>query len=89
MKKYCLEFNAYTNGRVAIQVFDNEGPYARLSVNMEEVPLKDNEFIVNHDLMHPMFEEFRKEMLENYELEDTGKTCDFGFCRDIPIWRIK
>jgi hypothetical protein len=80
--------NYYLNGRIAPQVFENGVPYARLSINAPEVPLKENEFILNHDLNHYMFTFFLKEMEKTGKVKPTGKTCNYGFVRDQPIWEL-
>jgi len=78
------------NGRVTVQITHmEEGPYARLSVNVETVSLKEREFVLNHDLNHPMFQGFLEEMISTGKFEDTGKTCNYGFVTNQPIWRIR
>lgn len=87
--KYDIVLNKYRNNRIAVAIYDQEGPYATLSVNVETVQLEENEFVVNHDLLHPMFKKFLEELLLSGVFEDTGKTCNYGFCRNIPIWRME
>ncbi len=85
--KYQLTFFKYRNGRVAVRVFEDGTPYATLSTNVEDLNLQENEFILNHDLLHPMFASFLNEMLATGLVRDTGTTCRYGFCGDVPIWK--
>lgn len=88
MSTYEIEYGKYCNNRVAVQVYDDEGPFATLSVNVPEIKLEQNEFILSHNLMSPIFEKFLTEMLDTGKFEDTGKRCSYGFCKNVPIWRI-
>lgn len=86
--KYEFIVGQYRNGRVMVRVYDLEGPFATLSTNVEDIVIEDNEFVLNHDLLHPMFKDFLGELLAMDAFEETGKTCDYGFCADVPIWRV-
>ena len=89
MSKYDIRLHKYVDGRrVAVEIIDEEGPYTWLSINVPEVLLSDNEFILNHDLLSPLFQDFRKKMLESGNFQDTGRTCSYGFCKNVPIWKL-
>jgi len=83
----------YMNGRLVVQIYeDDDGPfsgmpYCTLSTNVPGVELEDDEFVLNHDLNGPLFDELRTEILAKW-CEDTGKRCSYGFVRDQPIWRV-
>ena len=78
------------NDRVAVWINGEDGaPYATLSVNVvDEVELEEGEFVLNHDLNSPHFFKFLENCLNSYFFIDTEKTCDYGFVKDQPIWRI-
>jgi hypothetical protein len=40
----------FTNGRIAIQLWADEGPYARLNVNLPDEAFADDEIAINWDL---------------------------------------
>lgn len=88
MAKYEFVYNNYSNGRMAVQVFEGSSPYATLSTNVPQVLLEDKEFVLNHDLLHPMFEDFLTQCIKSGEVDTTGKTCSYGFCKDVPIWKV-
>ena len=75
--------------RIAICLSDNEGPYCKLSTNVPEIPLEKNEFVLNHDLLHNMFRGLTVQLLESGFFKDTGRICSFGFCKNVPIWKLE
>lgn len=77
----------YTDGnRVAIELLSNEdGPYSTFTVNVPEIRLETNEFILNHD-NHPKLEEA---MMKTGLFEDTGKRANYGFVTGRPVWILK
>lgn len=87
---YDFHFCTYvSNSRVCVHVFEEGMPYANLSTNVEDVVLEDNEFVLNHDLISPLFHQFIGEMLTSGHFEDTGKRVNYGYCRNVPVWRVK
>jgi len=76
----------YKNGRAAIFLEEDGLPFATLSVNLPEHPLKEGEFPVKNWFEN---EEVTPFVLEHTELfEDTGKTVPTGHVQ-APIWRFK
>lgn len=59
-------------------------PYATLSVNVEDAPVLDNEFVVKTYSENEGLAE-----IYAHHFEDTGKRVSFGFVKDAPIWRLK
>ena len=68
---------------------EDDAPYTILSINIEDILLKEGEFVLNHDLLHNIFDPLRETLLNSELMEDTGIRAYYGFCRDIPIWRLK
>lgn len=81
-------------GGLAVTGMSDEGPYT-FSVNLYGHPsadvgeLADDEFVLNHDLLSDWFAPGLKKLLGSGLFEDTGRRCSYGFCQDIPIWRVK
>lgn len=79
-----------SSGRVAIQLYtkgEYPEPYATLSVNVDEIPLEEGEFIVKN-----WSENSDLDQLSRYPdsgFIDTGKRVDVSqFCKNVPVWRI-
>lgn len=74
----------YQNGRVAVQVCCEDGDdFLTLSVNMPDIPLKDNEFIVK---TYSENEPYIETLFETGLFEYTGRCVGFT---NSPVWRIK
>ena len=82
-----IEYNRYIdNNRLCVSVYTDGGiPYAHLSINVPNIPLKEGEFILNHSLNDCWFGDFLDAMLAIFE--DTGKRVHYGFVCDQPVWR--
>lgn len=75
----------YGNGRVAIKAeSDQFGPWGTVSINVEDVALEDNEFVLNHDSMDDSIESY----LATGLFEDTGKRVNYGFVEGQPVWKL-
>ena len=83
-KQLRLKQMAYTDGNAALVIEDMDGqPYGKLSVNVPEIPLGKNEYII-------------KNYSENIELaaniykqgwfDDSGIRVKSGFV-EMPIWK--
>lgn len=84
---YDFHFCTYvSNGKVCIRVLVLEDGmlHTILNTNVEDIILEDNEFVLNHDLMSPLF---HQSMLASGHFEDTGKKVNCGFNRNVPVWR--
>ena len=83
---YSFGGNYRDGNRVAIQLFSEEhGPYASFSVNIPDIRLEEDEFVLNHDNNSKLEETMMKSDL----FEDTGKKANYGFVKDRPIWKVK
>lgn len=70
------EFGAYSNGRLAISFFDEEGPYAKLTVNMPDDHLDPGEvFIKDWSENEPL----ALALLDAGWIEYTGREVQAGF----------
>ena len=76
----------YMNGRPAIVLYGGGLPFATLTVNLHESPLKDGEFFVKDWTENEVIAPW---ILEHTDLfEDTGHAVNTGFVQ-APIWRFK
>lgn len=79
-----VHFASYGNGALAVQLFDEEGPYATLSVNIDgSEQLPEDEFVLSHDIPDTMV----KDLVDQGAVEDTGKRASYGFVEDQPVMR--
>lgn len=85
MKEPCtVQLVQYGNRRLALEVFDGAGfPMARLSINVDEVTLDEDEFILSHDCLR-----LKDEVLESDLFEDTGRRVDYGMVAGQPVLRL-
>ena len=84
-REVAIRTHAYPNGRLAVILRDDEeGVYGCLSINIPEIPLVEDEFIVSHD----GFDEAEVVQLLALGFERTGRTASYGFVRDQPILRV-
>lgn len=74
-----IEITEYRNpkGRVALQMYDNEGPYATLSVNLPKEKCDDGEFFVdvNNCPWAPEFLEKKKIAKPTFDMAFSGFCC--------------
>lgn len=82
--KLKLAFERYLNGRVAILFYDIDDLYSTLSCNVEDVEIADGEFIVKNWSENETFYPKVKHLFD-----DTGRTCNVGYGRMVPIWKLK
>lgn len=82
-----------TNGRIRIDLFcpdqdrdDMFGEYATLSINVPEIKLALNEFIVPVRGVSP---DLLKACLASPHFEDTGRRVRYGYVYGDPVWRYK
>ena len=82
-----LEFQKYADGMgTAITIVDeNEQPYSVLTINMPNVQLESNEFIIKN---YSENEGMADTVFATGWFEDTGKKVRAGFAL-VPIWRFK
>ena len=68
------------------------GPYV-FSMNLYGHPSTDvcslgkYEFVLSHDILNIPGAE--KELMDSGLFEDTGQRCGYGYCSNVPIWRVK
>jgi len=75
----------YPNNRLAVQAVDaRKEPYAKLSVNVPEIPLERCEFIVSHELD----DEDIAGLIGTGIFADTGRRCDYGHVRGARILAV-
>jgi len=76
----------YKGGRIAIELIgEKDGePFAMLTVNIPEVPLKEYEFLIKNWSEN---EDIAKAALASGFFIDTGKRVSSGF-EQAPIWEI-
>ena len=83
--KGTLAFNEYVEGNLAVQLYDDEGPYATLSVNVEGIELDDDEFVAKtYSENTGLVEQF----IEQEQFVDTGKTVTVGYAAGQPILKV-
>ena len=46
-----LFYGEYVEGGIALDAWDEEGPFSDVSICVPGVPLKENEIILNHDIL--------------------------------------
>lgn len=81
------QLHLYYNNRLAVKlVTQQHEPYATLSVNIDNVPLGPNEFIVKG-----YSENLGLDDISRYGVfEDTGRRVDLSqFVKNQQIWRLK
>jgi len=83
---YIDDTQKYMNGRMAVEIYDSEGPFMTLSVNVPEAHnVEEGEFIVK---TYSENEPFIDEISESGLFIDTGKVVLSGFAT-MPIWKFK
>lgn len=75
----------YQNGRVAVQLWEEDGPFATLSVNLpdEQIDDKENEFFVDVN-NNPFAEQF---LTENNIAVPLYRYARSGYC-SYPLYRL-
>lgn len=82
---YKLEAGLYSNGRPAVQVYDEEGmPYCTLTVNIPPAELKEDEICIK---VWDLPSDFLQKILSSGKFEDTGKRVPAGYT-SAPVWKI-
>ena len=79
-----LMFRQYHDGNLAVQLYDDEGPYATLSVNTE-VELPGNEFVAK---TYTENEGLVEQFIEKGIFIDTGRAVTVGHAGVQPILEI-
>lgn len=74
----------YNNGRPALVLTDHEGIFAVVSVNIPEIALGPEEFLMKFYSENAAFEE---PLRATGLFEDTGKRVSSGYVA-IPIWQL-
>ncbi|WP_425953294.1 hypothetical protein [Ralstonia pseudosolanacearum] len=74
----------YTDGRLAVQLYDSEGPYCRLSVNILGSQLAEDEITVN---AWDLDDELLQSLLASGKYAMTGRSVPSGYV-EAPVWKI-
>jgi hypothetical protein len=84
--KINLTKSEYQNKRLAIVATDatDGSPFGKVTVNLPEAPLNDNEFFVKNWSDGAWVDQ----LLTSGLFIDTGKTESTGFCK-APVWKLK
>lgn len=84
MKARPITAELYSNLRIAIQVWEPSGePYCRLSVNLPEAEVGDDEFCLNREVSWPI----RQQMLATGRFVATERSVKAGFGAS-PVWKV-
>jgi len=75
MGKFSIQFGKFYNGNLAIQLFEDYEPYARISVNLDEL-LAPREFYFDDNNCGLL----KQELLDSKLFHDTGKRKKSGYC---------
>jgi len=75
----------YRNKRIALQIYDEEGPYCTLTTNIVGETLQPGEFFIKNWSEN---EEIAAAALNSGIFEDTGRRVNSGFI-EVPVWRFK
>lgn len=75
----------YQNGRIALILMCENGPYAKLTCNLPNEELAPNEFFVK---TYSENTEVAVSALKSGLFEDTGRRAKSGYV-DIHVWRFK
>lgn len=78
------KFGYYDNGRLAITYISAGGPFAKLTVNIPEVDLADDEILVKTWSENKNISEVA---LKSGLFTDTGRRIPCGFC-EAQIWKF-
>jgi len=73
-----LERAVYANGRLAISLFDNEGPVATATVNIPEADLAPGEVLIKTWAENEPMLDF---IIQNKIGIDTGREVEAGYCK--------
>jgi hypothetical protein len=80
--KGTLVFDEYYDGKLAVQLYDEEGPCAKLSVNIEGLELPDDEFVAK---TYSENEGLVEQFIEKGIFIDTGRVVTVGHAGVQPI----
>ncbi|QWE98123.1 MULTISPECIES: hypothetical protein [unclassified Cupriavidus] len=73
----------FTNGRIAIQLWADEGPYARLNVNLPDEAFADDEIAINWDLDDSVL----KSILDLNKFQETDRVVRSGHAV-CTVWKV-
>ena len=82
MGKFSIQFGKFYNGNLAIQLFEDYEPYARISVNLDEL-LAPREFYFDDNNCGLL----KQELLDSKLFHDTGKRKKSGYCF-YPLFKL-
>jgi hypothetical protein len=80
-----IDCHEYSNHRLAICLLCADGPYATLTVNIDEVSLAPDEILIKNWSEN---EQVAKDAFTTGLFEDTGLSVQSAFV-SAPIWKIK
>tara|TARA_Y100001951_G_C11081095_1_gene151397 strand:+ start:143 stop:445 length:303 start_codon:yes stop_codon:yes gene_type:complete len=83
--KGTLSFLKYHDGNLAVELYNEEGPYAKLSVNIEGLELPDDEFVAK---TYSENEGLVEQFIEKGIFIDTGRVVTVGHAGVQPILEI-
>ena len=69
-------------GGVALRAYDRGEPYATVTICVPEIPLKDNEVILNHDILWN--DEFTKSFIDQF-CEDGMAPVRYGYADSYKV----
>lgn len=85
--KITCKISVYTsNSRIAIFLSNEEGPLTKLSINLSNTQLQNNEFILNPLLLQNSFRELCCNLLESGYFIDTRKRIQEN---KYVVWQFK
>lgn len=80
------EINMYQNKRKKVQFWAHDGPYSTMTINIHDLDLEPNEFVMNRT--HEQYcKELNTYMVEKQYIEQTNKTVRSGYA-EYSIWRF-
>ena len=79
-----VRLNSYNNGRIAIQLYSDNAPFATASVNIPHVSLEENEVCMKFWSEN---EPLRQPLLDTRWFIDTEKRVPTGFVK-AEVWKV-
>ena len=80
---FTTQVMVFTNGRIALQLWSEDGPYARLNMNLPDEELAEDEIAINWDLDDSLL----KKILGLNKFQDTDRVARSGHAV-CPIWKV-